>query len=504
MILQPTIHRMDRRSSWKNYMLPGIYHVTVKAAEHVRSPFGKVVGSIDKPDGDPDAPRVALSPVGQMVEQEMLHSITAHYPMIEVQDHIIMPEHLHFILVVKRKIVNSLGRPTHLGQVIAGFKLGCNHRWWKMTGQQMMRPEEEMAKGSPAAEPLGAGAGLQGVAAEPLGTGAGLQGAAAEPLGTGAGRLRRQGPHHIATLPSIFQEGYCDVMPIDAAQLEQQRAYIKGNPRSRLMRTSNREWLQPRRGGVNTALTIPALRGYLQRECARAQFSAEAFAQIEGRLLKEKATGGEIPGGGTAGREDRTAGREDRTAGREDRTAGRGIGNAGREVGTWITCDTYGDRKLLERRLLPVVCHRKDAKRFGEQKQRCLTEATRGAVLVSPRIAKGEQAIIDEAMQRGNPVVLIADNGFPEIFHPSIERIERCAEGKLLIATPWEYHYRLKDEGITVMECKTMNCVAQALCRLSDDWWKKPDSGRGEPSGGTAGHESGSAKREGSETGLRI
>jgi hypothetical protein len=286
-------------------------------------------------------------------------------------------------------------------------------------------------------------------------------------------------------------------MPIDAAQLEQQRAYIKGNPRSRLMRTSNREWLQPRRGGVNTALTIPALRGYLQRECARAQFSAEAFAQIEGRLLKEKATGGEIPGGGTARR-------EDRTAGREDRTAGRGIGNAGREVGTWITCDTYGDRKLLEWRLLPVVCHRKDAKRFGEQKQRCLTEATRGAVLVSPRIAKGEQAIIDEAMQRGNPVVLIADNGFPEIFHPSIERIERCAEGKLLIAPPWEYHYRLKDEGITVMECKTMNCVAQALCRLSDDWWKRPDSGRGEPSGGTAGHESGSAKREGSETGLRI
>lgn len=460
---------MDRRSCWKNYMLPGIYHVTVKAAEHVRSPFGKVVGSIDKPDGDPDAPRVALSPVGQMVEQEMLHSITAHYPMIEVQDHIIMPEHLHFILVVKRKIVNSLGRPAHLGQVVAGFKLGCNHRWWKMTGQQMMRPEEEMAKGSPAAEPLG--------------TGAGQQGAAAEPLGTGAGRLRRQGPHHIATLPSIFQEGYCDVMPIDAAQLEQQRAYIKGNPRSRLMRTSNREWLQPRRGGVNTALTIPALRGYLQRECARTQFSAEAFAQIEGRLLKEKATGGEIPGGGTAG---------------------RGIGNAGREVGTWITCDTYGDRKLLEWRLLPVVCHRKDAKRFGEQKQRCLTEATRGAVLVSPRIAKGEQAIIDEAMQRGNPVVLIADNGFPEIFHPSIVRIERCAEGKLLIATPWEYHYRLKDEGITVMECKTMNCVAQALCRLSDDWWKRPDSGRGEPSGGTAGHESGSAKREGSETGLRI
>ena len=50
---------------------------------------------------------------------------------------------------------------------------------------------------------------------------------------------------------------------------------------------------------------------------------------------------------------------------------------------------------------------------------------------------------------------------------------ERCAEGRLLIVTPWVYHYRRKDEGITAMECKAMNCIAQALCRMSDDWWKK-------------------------------
>ena len=59
---------MDRRSAYKNYVLPGIYHITVKATEALRSPFGKVVGDINKLDGDTDAPRVALSPVGQMVE----------------------------------------------------------------------------------------------------------------------------------------------------------------------------------------------------------------------------------------------------------------------------------------------------------------------------------------------------------------------------------------------------------------------------------------------------
>lgn len=385
---------MDRRSAHKNYVLPGIYHITVKAAEALRFPFGKVVGNINKPEGDPEAPRVALSLVGQMVEQELLHSIAAYYPMVEVQDYVIMPEHLHFIVVVKRKIVNRQGREAHLGQVIAGFKLGCNHRWWKMTGQQLMRPESQQA----------------------------------EPAGAGAGRFRRQGPHHIATLPSLFMEGYCDVMPIDAAQLEQQRAYIKENPRSRLMRSGNREWLHAQRGGIDTALKVSALWGYLQRECGPSICTPEALDVIKSNLL--------IADG-------------------------------------MVDCDSYGDRKLLERKLLPVVCHRKDAKKFATQQARCIEEAEHGTVLVSPRIAKGEQAIMDEVVNRGFAVVLIADNGFPEVYHPSTERIERCAEDKLLIVTPWKYHYRGKDDGITAIECKTMNCLAQAICRRRDDWWKE-------------------------------
>ena len=387
---------MDRRSNYKNYELPGIYHITLKAAEALRSPFGKVVGKIDKPDGDPEAPSVALTPVGEMVEQELLHSISAHYPMVEVQDHIIMPEHMHFIVQVKRRIMNREGRSAHLGMIIAGYKLGCNHRWWKMTGQQMMREE-------PAAEPL-------------------------DTRGVGARRFRRQGPHHIATLPSLFSEGYCDVMPIDEAQLEQQRAYIKGNPRSRLMRTSNRAWLQPQRGGINTALKLSALKGYLQRECAPSQLTPETLAALQHHLLLADGL---------------------------------------------IACDSYGNRKLLSQQCLPVVCHRKDARRLAQQQERCLDAAKAGAVLVSPRIAKGEQTIIDEAVNHGYPVILIADNGFPEVFHPSAERIERCAKGQLLLVTPWEYRYRLKDEGITVAECKTMNCLAQALCRTADDWWKR-------------------------------
>ena len=85
-IKKPTIHSMNRRSYYCDYSRPGVYHVTLKTAEALRHPLGKVVGDIDKPDGDPKAPHVELTPLGRMVEQELLHSIALHYPMMEVQD----------------------------------------------------------------------------------------------------------------------------------------------------------------------------------------------------------------------------------------------------------------------------------------------------------------------------------------------------------------------------------------------------------------------------------
>ena len=129
-------HRMDRRSNIHHYCWPGTYHITIKVSETLHQPLGMVVGEADKPDGHPDAPQVKLSAIGSMVERELTTSITAHYSMIEVQDHVVMPDHLHAILVVHRDIVSASGRLTHLGQVIAGFKKGCNRRYWEITAQK--------------------------------------------------------------------------------------------------------------------------------------------------------------------------------------------------------------------------------------------------------------------------------------------------------------------------------------------------------------------------------
>lgn len=337
-------HSMQRRSPGNNYRNPGFYHITINVYDRKNQSLGRITGDAQYPDGHPDGPKVELTAIGKMVEYELRHSITQHYPVIEIQDYVVMPEHLHFIVNVKNSLISKNGRQVHLGQVMAGFKAGCNRHYWEMTGQ-----------------------------------------------------------------------------------LETQRAYIHANPRNRLLRMNNPTTLKPQRKSIDTLVTPNALRGYLIREHALHQENTQMWQAIAGRLLTDN---------------------------------------------NHIVCDSYGNLQLSDNQLLPVVCHRKDKTSFAQQKQACLKAASNNAVLVSPRIAKGEQEIIDEAMAQGHPVILIADNGFPEIYHPSEARLQQCVANRLLLLTPWVYCYSPANEDITVAWCKAMNCFAQALCRTKDDWWK--------------------------------
>jgi len=464
---KPTEHNMKRRSHTHDYCRSGYYHITISTAQALHQPLGKIAGRLDRPDGDSDGPHVELSPLGQMVEQELRVSIQHYYPMLEVMEYVVMPEHLHFLLVAHRDIMSKNGKPTHLGHVIAGFKYGCNKRYWAMTGRAAtaVTPATESPgtrregsgeqtggqSGTPETESPGTRRGQgEGTKAEPPGTGSGGEAAGTRREGSGEQAGGQSGPPEPESpgtgseepggsqsrvlgdsvtkqeAPPLFDAGYCDVMPIDAAQLATQRAYIRGNPRSRLLRTTNRQWLQPQRHTVNTAVSIRALNGFLQRESPW-QLTPDSFAAITQRLLKDNG---------------------------------------------YVICDSYGNAELLQRKLLPVVCHRKDAALFELQKARCMAEAASGTVLVSARISQREQNIMDAVSALGFPIIRIEDNGFPDIYHPSAQRMDDCASGRLLLLTPWSYQIRSHMESISTLECKTMNCIAQAVCRQKDDWWK--------------------------------
>lgn len=405
---------MGWRGPKKNYRWPGTYHITINVMNRKQQPLGYIEGDVSKPYGDSLAPRVHLSEIGRMVEQELLVSIRKHYPMVEVQDYVVMPDHLHFIVVVHRVIYSSNGRETHLGQIIAGFKKGCNRRYWEITGQTGANQQ---------GEPADTGRqGLTDAGRQEL-TAANGQGLTAE-----NGQGRRVPSTGSTGRPPLFDYGYVDVMPLKEGQLERQREYIRNNPRYRLMRQLNPLWLRPQRGAVATALTLPALRGYLLRECGTTLFDDEIWEALRQRLLT---------------------------------------------TDNMITCDSYGNTQLLNGHLLPVVCHRKDAHLQEVQKTRCLAAAAAGAILVSARIAKGERDIMESAMRQGLPVVTVEDNGFSSLYHPSEIRMELCSDDKLLIVSPWQYAYRHVGDTITVAECKAMNCVVQALCRTKDSWWKE-------------------------------
>ena len=494
---------MNQRCQRHDYNLPGIYHITMKVADDLGQPLGHVAGDPSKQEGEPDAPHVVLTAAGEIVEQELLNSIHAHYPMMEIQDYVIMPEHIHFIIEAHSPIRTKSGKESTLGQVIAGFKKGCNRRFWELSGQNGAHQEgaeqreagghqgkpdgtnsneafgkeepssgkeepsggkEAFGKEAPSGKEAGSHQGKpdgtnsneafgkekpSGGKEEPSGgkeePSSGKEAfGKEEPSGKEAGRVGCPAvspPASVASAqrwkvpskassgrPPLFSRGFTDVIPLRKGQLAQQRAYIRSNPRTRLLRESHPDWLYARRGGIPTALTPPALRAFLHRECGAALATPEALEAISAQLL--------IAADGT------------------------------------IDCDSFGNRALLARHLLPVVCHRKDKARFPMHKARCLEEAARGTVLVSGRISSGEHEIMDEALSRGFPTILIADNGFGERYHPSSTRLEQCARGQLLIVTPWQYRYRPKTETLNVPQCKTLNCLAQALAHLKDSWWK--------------------------------
>ena len=488
---------MTRRSAAHDYTHSGIYHITIHVADGLGQPLGAVVGRLSAPDGSADAPRVALTAAGQMVEHELLTAIHSRYPMVTIQDYVIMPDHLHFLLVVQDLILSQNGKHMPLGQVIAGFKKGCNRKYWEMLdaasgitqaqkeGQREAQREgqresqkEDQREGNGQAVTHTTGSVPSG-STDTAGISSCSTISSAGSVSSGSPAGKKVPSSGTTGRQPLFAPGFCDVMPVDERQLATQRAYIAGNPRSRRLRCTTPA-LHIQRGGITTALAPSALRGYLQRECPPSIATTEALAAIESRLLiNTGSASSETPSAaGSASAPASVASSGTPSAAGSASSALTGSVSGGFPAGKnrFIACDTYGDRSLLTtRRCLPVVCHRSDAKRFGEQKARCLEEAARGTTLVSARIARGEQEIIDEAVTHGFTVVLIHDDGFTDRYHPSADRLQLCAAGRLLLITPWSYQYRPKNTGITVPECKAMNCVAQALCHTKDNWWKNKE-----------------------------
>jgi putative transposase len=113
----PKIHRRKQiRLKEYDYSQPGEYFVTI-CAKDKKHLFGKIVEE-----------SIRLSPTGEIIKQ-CWESIPKHFPNVNLDEYIIMPDHVHGIVIVieidmnfcRGEVTSPLRKPT-LGNIVAYFK----------------------------------------------------------------------------------------------------------------------------------------------------------------------------------------------------------------------------------------------------------------------------------------------------------------------------------------------------------------------------------------------
>ena len=135
--------------------------------------------------------------------------------------------------------------------------------------------------------------------------------------------------------------------------------------------------------------------------------------------------------------------------------------------GLRIGSHTYsgiGNRALLTAPKLKSV---RVSRRLNDQEveaevNRCLAEARMGTVLVSPAISPGEKRVMRAAFDAKLATIVIMENGFTPMSKPHGEQFYACAEGRLLMLSPWEHHNEKKT--INAEQCRQMNLMAIEIC----------------------------------------
>jgi len=127
-----------------------------------------------------------------------------------------------------------------------------------------------------------------------------------------------------------------------------------------------------------------------------------------------------------------------------------------------LSFDAVGNMELLQREKKAVhVRSRWTAEEKRAYKNGCILAARQGAVLVGAFVSDNEKAVKRVALQEKLPLILLQENGFPELYKPSGELFDACAEGRLLLLAPWPYHTRR--QTITREQCKLLNSMAERI-----------------------------------------
>ena len=190
---------MQRRCVGHDYTERQMYMVTM-VVEGRRPLLGSVVGRSDAPADSDNAPRVKLTEMGQRVYDEMM-ATPGHHAEISVVALQMMPDHLHAILFVKKKMDQPLG------MALRGFKQKCNQHYRELV------------------------LGVKSVALPTQQT----EQQQTEPQKTGP-KPKKDRHSEDRSHGLLFARGYNDKLLLREGQLQRWLDYLRDNPRRLLMK----------------------------------------------------------------------------------------------------------------------------------------------------------------------------------------------------------------------------------------------------------------------------
>lgn len=332
---------MKRRSEINNYYGRHIYMLTLMV-ESRRPLLGKL-------EGDEKTARVVPTPLGKEVVK-CWAAIPKFHPELKLLGFQLMPDHLHGLLFVREEMEE------HLGQVVSGFKAGCNKAYRGVMGEAVphLTPTEAQDPYAYAYE-----------AAMPL------------PLPSQC-RLKKDD----RSQGLLFERGYNDLIAKGYDMLPRLTAYINDNPRRLAIKRAHPDFFRVRFG---------------------IEVAVQSYAAIGNRFLLQRPEKVQVQ---------------------------------------------------LSRSLT--------SGQIAEKVQHYLSLARQGAILVSPAISEGEQAVMRAALDEHLPLIFLTPWGFNKFSKPGHQYFEACSEGRFLILAPWEHQN--EQIPLTRAMCLTLNGMTKQIC----------------------------------------
>ena len=341
------IPSMKRRSNINDYYGRHIYMITM-VVEGRRPLLGTLMDNSTVVDGQEGEPFVVPTPLGQEIIRcwELIPQFHHEVRLLAFQ---LMPDHLHGILFVQEAMEE------HLGQVISGFKAGCNKAYRMMMVEAVPQhtekefPQHTGNRGSSAYE-----------VAPPL---------LVETVPLYTNKLPLPSEHRLKKDDKshglLFERGYNDLISKSYDMLPRLTAYLHDNPRRLAIRRQH-----------------PNL------------FRMHRKTEVCGLLFTS--------------------------------------------LGNHFLLD-WPERQLVE------MSRDANSEQVEERLQQVLAAAHNGAVTYTAAISKGEQIIARTVREKGFPLVVLLNEGFPKegspherFYKPGGVYFEACSKGNLILMEPEE------------------------------------------------------------------